>query len=340
MTTNEGGVLSLVGGIRAHSVTNVTSDVGVLDEVKSFLTDFEFLVEFGGEVFVSLGGLFEGGVLGLEIRFPSSEVGLSDGDEVLGLFDLVVGGIQNLVLGGNVTLESEDIFFLGVHVFGVVDLIDLLLGGEGGEGVFEVVLNVVHEVTDLSDGITVGELGAREGNEGLDEGGLNGVLELLLDLSEGVLGLLNLDEGSLTSLEGEEESEGLIEGSDSFGVLNGLLFEFGVLLLSDGGLILDVLSGLLDSVVEVGDIGLEVLLLDVEDGLEESFAVGDISIGGVDFTIESSNLIGVLNGSLVIGSIGSLELSVKVIDNFLNGGDQLVKRALGHHVQLSQVDDD
>lgn len=260
--TDEGGVLSLVGGIRGHSVTNVTSDIGSLDELSSFGTDFEFSVEFGNEVFVGLGGFFEGDVFGIEISLPWGEVSLSDGDEVLGLFDLGIGGFELLGLVGNIGLESNDIVLLVSHILFESSLIGFLLSGEVGKGVFEVVLNVVHEITNLSDGITIGEFGGWEGNEGLDEGRLNGVLELLLDLVKGVLGLLNLNEGSFTSLELKENGEGFFEGGDGFSVFNGLLFEFGVFLLSNWGLLGNVISGIDDSLVKGGDIFFEVGLLD------------------------------------------------------------------------------
>jgi len=133
-------------------------------------------------------------------------------------------------------------------------------------------------------------------------------------------------------LEGKEESEGFIESSNGFSVFKSLLFEFSMLLLSDGSLVLDVLSGLFDSVVKVRDVGFEVLLLDVQDGLEESFAVSDIGVGRIDFTIKSSDFFGVLNGSGVVSLFSILELFVKVLDNFFNGSDELIKRSLGHHV--------
>jgi hypothetical protein len=141
-------------------------------------------------------------------------------------------------------------------------LVSFFLSGESSKGVFEVVLDGVHQITNLSDGITIGEFGAGEGNEGLDEGRFNRVLELLLDLVEGILGLLDLNEGSFTSLEGKENVEGFFQSSDGFSVFNSLLFEFSVFSTSDGGLVSNVLSGLFDSSVKVGNIGFEVLLLD------------------------------------------------------------------------------
>jgi len=89
---------------------------------------------------------------------------------------LVVGGIELLVLVGNIGLESKDIFFSISHILSVMFLIGFLFSGELSEGVFKVVLNVVHEVTNLSNSLTIGEFGGGEGNEGLDESRLNGVL--------------------------------------------------------------------------------------------------------------------------------------------------------------------
>jgi len=45
----------------------VSGDIGVLDEVKGFVTSIEFLVEFGNEVLVGLGGFFEREVFGFEV---------------------------------------------------------------------------------------------------------------------------------------------------------------------------------------------------------------------------------------------------------------------------------
>lgn len=68
--------------------------------------------------------------------------------------------LEFLGLGGDFTVHSVDVGFLGDHVSFEVGLIGFFFSGELGEGVNEVLSNVVHEVTDLSDGITVGELGS------------------------------------------------------------------------------------------------------------------------------------------------------------------------------------
>jgi len=67
--------------------------------------------------------------------------------------------LKFLGLGGNFTVHSVDIFFLLGHILFEVGLIGFFFGGEFGKGVNEVLSNVVHEVTNLSDGITVSEFG-------------------------------------------------------------------------------------------------------------------------------------------------------------------------------------
>jgi len=199
---------------------------------------------------------------------------------------------------------------------------------------------VVHEVSNLADGVTAGELGGRKGDEGLDEGGLDGALELLLDLSEGGLGLLDLGKGSVTGLEGGEEGEGLVEGGDGLVVVDGLGLELGVLGLADVGLVGDVSLSLFDVSVKVSNVGLEVGLLDLEDVLKERGLVGDVGVGGIDLALDSLDIIVVLDGSLLVLLIGGGELAVKVVKDFLDGGDQLVQGALGHQVEFGKVDDD
>jgi len=117
-------------------------------------------------------------------------------------------------------------------------------------------------------------------------------------------------------------------------VVNGLGLELGMLGLTDVGLVLDVLLGLDDLVAEVGDVTLKSGLLNAEDVLEEGGGVSDIGVGGVDLTLDTSDLLVVLDGSLLVSLLSGLELTVKVLNDLLDGGDQLVQWALGHQVQL------
>jgi len=142
--------------------------------------------------------VFVSQVLGVLVK-----VVFSESDEVKGILDLLVDTFEFLGLLGDLLLHAGDVILLVFHIFLIGSLVGLLLGGEVSEGFNEVGSDVVHEVTNLTDGVVVGEFGGRETDEGLDEGGLNGVLELLLDLGKGVLGLLDLDEGSIsTGLDG------------------------------------------------------------------------------------------------------------------------------------------
>jgi len=88
-------------------------------------------------------------------------------------------------------------------------------------------------------------------------------------------------------------------------VFDGLGFELGVLSLSDVGLLSDVGSGFFDGLLEVGNVGFEVSLLNLEDVLQELGGVGDIGVGGIDFTLDSSGFLVVLDGSLLVFLIGS-----------------------------------
>jgi len=70
---------------------------------------------------------------------------------LLGLvLDLKLGVVDVSFLVRDVLLEGS---LGGIFFFGELD-----------EGVLKVVLDGVHEVTDLSDGVAVGELGGGEGN--------------------------------------------------------------------------------------------------------------------------------------------------------------------------------
>jgi len=77
----------------------------------------------------------------------------------------------------------------------------LLLGFlsvEVNDGLVKVLLDLEHQVLDLLDGIGVSELVGGQLNQSLEEGGINGFVEFLLDLLEGDLSLLDLDQGSGT----------------------------------------------------------------------------------------------------------------------------------------------
>jgi len=236
-------------------------------------------------------------------------------------------------------LELGNFQILGGDFVGVVFDVLGLVSGELGEGLFEVLLDVVEELLDLVEGFSVGEFLTLHGQEGLDEGGFGSVTEGLLDLGHVLVELGDLSQTDFLSVpvEGQQEVEGILDGADGLGVFGGNLV---VLLLGQVSLVgqfLDVVIVIVDPTVEGGDLLVQGILLDVEDGLEERVGVGNIDIGGINFALESSNVLLVLEGSLLVGILSILLGRSQIVDHIIDGGDQVLDGTLGHSLQLGNV---
>jgi len=228
------------------------------------------LLASGDGVVVDVGGLFEAGVLRVQVLLPVDEVVLADGEVLLLEGDLVLGVLEvDSVL---VDLEGE---LVVLEVLGgdfVVEVLEVLglSGLEGGEGVAEVLLDGEEEVLDLADGGGVSELHGLQVDEGLHEGAAGALLERVGDGGHLLVeGGLDLDERVLVlvAAEGDKETDGLVDGGDGALVLGLLVEEFGVGGVAlggegdDGGLVVG------DVLLELGDVVVQVVSVDVENVL-------------------------------------------------------------------------
>jgi hypothetical protein len=176
----------------------------------------------------------------------------------------------------------------------------VLVGGQLVDGVNHFVSEILEHIHDFLDEALVGEvLGAGKGEQGSEHGaGLDSVPHLLLLHLLHVGGeLLKLDQRRVGKR--VQEVEGLVNGVSSIVVLTKLALEGLVVLLSEEGLLGKSLPVVGDVVLEVVDLGLDLVSPGNEQAVDQIFGSGNVSLGALDVELERNEEGVVLIGSLV-----------------------------------------
>ncbi len=246
--------------------------------------------------------------LNLKIGLGNGEIGLTAGTESLGLGDHFVGGVKILGVDNDPGFGLGDSVGTSNHEVPVHLDAKLLISVGLTEGVVEVLVGLTEEVQDLLDGVLVREV-LGELDQDLDEVLVLKVLDKLLKM---VLGLGDLHEAGVGVHQLLDEAEALSDGFD--GVL--VLLDINLVGLSVGSALscseLHVVLGGGNESVVIGDGGLEVSLLGVEEVLKLVGLDTDVHLGALDSAVDLSIYLLMLSKLLsVVLSLG-VDLEVEV----------------------------
>jgi len=186
----------------------------VSKDARNVLGDGLFSNEFSSNVFIEVGGFFEGFVFTVKFIGEVVEVVLSDTKEDFLSGDSSFSGVD---------FTEGDVKFSGDSLVVIGSFLDFLLelgNGGGFVGVFEVegvedtLFDVFEGVDDSEDGTGISEFGRGEGNQSFDEGFFDTSLEFLGDGVDGVLDSLDLDQRKGGSSEVTEDFEAFVDGGE------------------------------------------------------------------------------------------------------------------------------
>ena len=208
-----------------------------------------------------------------------------------------LNGSQVFVVLGDGSLELAVLSIKLIDVLFVLFL--FLLLSEGGiiEGINDGTSEFVQHANDFSEGFLISEvLLWGKGDEGLDEGSLLAVgLDLVLNLLQSSVEFLDLEEGWVIQVGQKGESIiNSLSGSIHFAYVS---FEFLVLLSSDEGGLIKVLSVLLLVVLESGDLLSKLLSSGLQKVLNAVISSSDVDFSILDILLEGDNKWVVLVGS-------------------------------------------
>jgi hypothetical protein len=173
------------------------------------------------------------------------------------------------------------------------------LCGEFVEGVNDLSSEFVKSINDLSEDTLVGEVLAEcQLEECLDHGALlNSLPGLLGDLLNGGTELLDLDQGGVG--EGLNQSEGLIDSGSGVVEFFNLSLVFGVLLLTEEGVLVDGLSVESDVLVDRVDFVLDLLSSGVKQVVQDVLHAGNVGNSVLDVLLQLDHQSVVLVSSLL-----------------------------------------
>lgn len=220
-------------------------------------------------------------------------------------------------------------------------LLLFFLLSEGGiiKGINDSASKFVQHADDFSEGFLVGEvLLWGKGDEGLDECSLLAVrLDLVLDLLQSGVEFLDLEEGWVVQV--GQKGEGIIDSLSGSVHFANVGLELLVLLSSNKGGLVEVLSVLSLIVLEGSDLFPELL----SSGLQEVFDAV-ISSGNVDFGILDILLKGDDEWVVFVSSNSEVKVKidqffVEVLEKFLDSVNKLLNGSSSKWVQLSHLED-
>lgn len=150
---------SINNSVHLHSVSDVVSEFGRLEDFQSLFTGVSFFVELGNQVVVDVGVFFVLSVFSIQLSVVSGQIGGSVDDELFSNGDLFFSVIQLGVQIGQLFVSFVD----GVGSFDHVGLESNLSGFFGiavfNEGSSHVVVDFFKFVDDSLDGRGVSEFG-------------------------------------------------------------------------------------------------------------------------------------------------------------------------------------
>ena len=274
------------------------------------------------------------GLSGL-IVLSIGKISFSLGSEVGGLSDLVVSLSELSSVNGDSLVALVKGLLADTHEVSVSgDLVFLVLMGIG-HGFMALLKDVVEHTEDSLHGALVGEvLGQSEHN--LDHlGPLGSVGEVFQELLDVVLSFGDLYERGLISQLGDQ-LDALVQSGDGVGELIDHLLVVSVLDSSLGDGVGHVLSGGVDQVVVVGDLGGELVHQWDENVVDVVGSLGDIGVGRGDSTGDRGGQDVVVVGLKSPFLHFHISLELEISEERSEGSLQLIKRTTKFNLKFDE----
>lgn len=138
-------------------------------------------------------------------------------------------------------------------------------------------------------------------------------------------------------MDGIQQLEGLRDSLDGISVLLGSELELLVSELSVLSDFIDVDVEVLNSLGQLGQLLIELVLLGDQDVIDVLSQGGDRGDGVGDLVVQSSGFRLVFIGSEVELNMGILDLNLKISDDVLDSGNEILDWSLSHKVQLGEI---